>query len=66
MKKELIRFSEELHNLFNEFPDHVAVVDTLDYVLGALYSFAKASEKGASLTAPIITRCNSDRFQVFC
>ena len=38
----LLDFSNRLHNLLRELPDDLAITDTLDYVIGALYGLAKA------------------------
>jgi len=50
MPKEITELLDEygrsLHNLFVELPDHPAITDTLDYVLGALYGIVQAHKLG--------------------
>jgi hypothetical protein len=36
--EQLDEYGRALHNLFVELPDHPAITDALDYVLGALYA----------------------------
>ncbi len=43
---KIVPISKNLFNLLNALPNHVAVVDTLDYLVGALYSLANAQELG--------------------
>lgn len=42
----LEEFGAALHSLFLELPDHDAITDTLDYVLGALFALSRAHELG--------------------
>ncbi len=42
----LEQFGVRLHQLFLQLPDHDAVTDTLDYVLGALFGLACADQLG--------------------
>jgi len=41
-----LEFGEALHNLFLELPEHDAVTDTLDYLLGSLHGLARAHDLG--------------------
>ncbi len=43
---QLDDFGTSLHQLFLELPDHDAVTDTLDYLLGALFGLSRAHELG--------------------
>lgn len=43
---KLQEFGDKLHKLFRILPKHVAITDTLDYVLGALYGLVRAQELG--------------------
>jgi hypothetical protein len=44
--EQLEEYGRLLHNLFVELPDHPAVTDTFDYVLGALYGLVQAYRLG--------------------
>jgi len=43
---QLNEYGQSLHNLLVELPDHPAITDTLDYVLGALYGLVQAHKLG--------------------
>lgn len=43
---QLDRYGELLHNLLVELPEHPAITDTLDYVLGALHGLSQAYRLG--------------------
>ena len=43
---QLDEYGRSLHNLFVELPDHPAITDTFDYVLGALYGLVQAYKLG--------------------
>jgi hypothetical protein len=42
----LDKSSVSLHQLFIDLPDHDAITDTLDYILGALYGLYRAHDLG--------------------
>ena len=44
--ERLQNFGKLLHQLFLDLPDHNAVTDTLDYMLGALYGLSRAHQLG--------------------
>lgn len=44
--EQLAEFGIALNKLFGDLPQHAAITDTLDYVLGALYAFVRAHELG--------------------
>jgi len=44
--EQLADYGRLLHTLLVELPDHPAITDTLDYVLGALYGLAQAHHIG--------------------
>src|SRR5215469_17233104 len=44
--QQLDEYGRSLHRLFLELPDHTAITDTLDYVLGALYALSQAHQLG--------------------
>lgn len=46
MPEKLKAFGDILHDLLNDLPDHDAITDTLDYVLGALYGLTLAYNLG--------------------
>jgi hypothetical protein len=46
IQQQLEKYGESLHKLFLELPEHDAVTDTLDYVLGALCGLSHANRIG--------------------
>lgn len=44
--EQLDEYGRSLHDLLVELPDHPAITDTLDYVLGALYGLVQAHKLG--------------------
>ena len=44
--EQLNEYGRSLHNLLVELPDHPAITDTFDYVLGALYGLVQAHKLG--------------------
>jgi hypothetical protein len=40
---QLDQFGRSMHRLLAELPDHAAITDTLDYILGALFGLAQAN-----------------------
>jgi hypothetical protein len=44
--EQLDEYGRLLHKLFVELPDHPAITDTFDYVLGALYGLVQAHNLG--------------------
>ena len=44
--ERLQNFGKVLHQLFLDLPDHNAITDTVDYVLGALYGLSRAHQLG--------------------
>jgi hypothetical protein len=44
--EQLDEYGRVLHKLFVELPDHPAITDTFDYVLGALYGLVQAYNLG--------------------
>jgi hypothetical protein len=43
---QLDDYGTSLHKLLAELPDHPAITDTLDYILGALYGLTQANQGG--------------------
>jgi hypothetical protein len=46
MKERLVRMGLWLHSLLKTLPDHDAITDTLDYVVGAVYGLQRAMHWG--------------------
>jgi hypothetical protein len=46
ISEELAGFGQSLYKNLVELPDHAAITDTLDYILGALHGLVQANQKG--------------------
>ncbi|HEY2359667.1 MAG TPA: hypothetical protein VGK36_01025 [Candidatus Angelobacter sp.] len=46
IQEQLTNYGVSLHELFVDLPQHSAITDTLDYILGALYALSRAHDLG--------------------
>ena len=46
VKGRLEKMGKRLHDLLKDLPDHDAVADTLDYIVGAVYGLKRAADLG--------------------